>query len=83
MSVDLSDFETDVELRQMGVQDIDVLLVLGKLCFPNLEPWTRSNLENQLKVWKRSQLGLFVDGQLVGSCGQLMVHSGDYSDWSD
>lgn len=83
MSVDLSDFETDVELRALGADDIDAVIELGMLCFPNLDAWSRKNIENQLKTWDRSQLGLFVDGQLVGSCGQLIVHSGDYSDWSD
>jgi len=83
MPIDLSAFETDVVLRPLTMDDFDELVALALLCFPKIEPWTRGNIENQLATWPESQLGLFIDGQLVGSCAHVIVHSSDYSDWAD
>lgn len=83
MTDDLSRFETDLVLRPLVMADFDPLIELSKRCFPSIEPWTLANVRNQLAVWERSQLGLFIDGRLVASCAQLVVSSDDYSDFSD
>ena len=83
MPVDLTDFETDIVLRPLTMADFDDLIELSLACFPTLDPWTRANVENQLATWPDSQIGLFFDDRMVASCAHVIVHSADYSDWSD
>jgi predicted amidohydrolase/ribosomal protein S18 acetylase RimI-like enzyme len=83
MSIDLTDFESTIVLRSLTLEDFDDLIELSLLCFPSLEPWTRANIENQLAVWPQSQAGLFIDGKLVASCAHVIVHSADYTDFSN
>ncbi len=83
MPVDLTDFETDVVLRPLTLDDFDDLIALSRTCFPSIPHWSRANVENQLAMWDQSQIGLFVDGALAASCAHVIIHSSDYSDYSD
>ena len=83
MSLDLTEFESTIVLRPLILKDFDQLIELSLLCFPTLDPWSRTNVENQLAMWPQSQVGLFIDGQLVASCAHVIVHSSDYTDFSN
>lgn len=83
MPVDLTEYETDIDLRPLVEDDYDALLALSVACFPTIEPWSRANFRSQIQTWPQSQLGLFLDGRLVASCAHLIVHSADYSQWAD
>ncbi|TNE91279.1 MAG: GNAT family N-acetyltransferase [Deltaproteobacteria bacterium] len=70
-------------LRPLTLDDYQALRDLQVACFPQMEPWSEDDLRAQLRNWDRSQLGLFLDGQLVASCGQVIVDYADYDDWAD
>ncbi len=83
MRIDLEDFETRIELRPLTVADFDALVELQRLCFPDMEAWTREHLEAQLRRWDQAQAGVLADGVLVATCAQLIIDSGDHDVWGD
>ena len=72
-----------IELRPLTLDDFDALVALQLVCFPTMPPWEREEVESQLNEWPESQIGLFLDGELVASAAHLIVVGDDYSTWSD
>lgn len=82
-TLDLETFSRDINLRQLRIDDFDQLVAMQKLCFPGLEGWHREHLESQISTFPAGQLCIEADGQLVASCGSLIVDFSEYADWHD
>lgn len=76
--MELSEFETRIVLRPLVASDLPALIALQLGCFPGMEPWSVDHLASQLARWDNSELGVFVDEELVASCAQLIIDSGDH-----
>lgn len=72
-----------IRLRRLIASDFEALVELQRACFPAMTPWTRREFLAQLTTWEDVHLGVFVEGELVASCGQLIVDYADYDDWSN
>ena len=83
MNIDLSDFETSIELRPLRREDYPAWRELLMACFPNLEPWSEAHFESMLAHFPEGQICIEVDGRIVASSSALVVQYDDYTDWHD
>lgn len=81
--IDLDEYETELEVRQLTAADVDRVVELSKLCFPGMEPWEREHIESQLAQFPEGQLGVEFEGELVATASSLIVEYETYSDWHD
>lgn len=79
----LEDFERKIRLRQLTLEDFPELVAMQKLCFPDMAPWGRDQIESQLKLFTEGQLCLEYQGQLVASASSLIVDYDRYDEWHD
>jgi len=77
----LEDFEREILLRPMVIEDFDALVAMQALCFPAMPTWSREQIESQLRVFPEGQLAIEYEGVLVASASSLIVDFEDYSNW--
>ncbi len=56
--LDLSEFESEVVLRNLKPDDFQAVADLQLLCFPKMQPWTRDQFDSQLDHFAEGQLGI-------------------------
>ena len=83
MTIDISDYETRIQLRPLQLEDYDAWRELLVACFPGLTPWTRAQLESMLANFPEGQVVIVVDGEIVAGCGAVIVQYDDYTDWHE
>lgn len=84
--LDLSKFEKKMIVRNIRHDDIDEIIKLQAICFPNMDPWEREHLESHLDIFPKGQFCVEVDGIIIGSCSSLIVNFDEYDDkhtWDD
>ncbi|QDS92559.1 (R)-stereoselective amidase [Roseimaritima multifibrata] len=81
--IDLSDFEWNVIVRPMRIEDYDALVVLQKKCFADMEPWGKSQIESQLKHFPEGQFVIEIDGRVAASSSSLLLNYDDNLEWHD
>jgi ribosomal protein S18 acetylase RimI-like enzyme len=69
----LSDHEWRINVRPLRMEDFDALIAMEAMCFPGMAPWTREQIESQLKVFPEGQFCVEVDGKLAASCSSLIL----------
>lgn len=79
--VDVTDFESSIQVRQSRIEDYPVLHAMQLACFPGIESWTQEHLESQLAHFPEGQLCVEYEGQIVASSSSLIVDSTLYSEW--
>ncbi len=80
-SLDLHDFEWNLQLRHLKIEDFDALVALQLNCFPTMEPWTRDQVESQLQRFPEGQLVIECDGKIIASSSSLIIRSEDHIEW--
>ncbi|MCA1030770.1 GNAT family N-acetyltransferase [Bacillus timonensis] len=84
--IDLSRFEKRIIIRNIKRSDFEEIIALQNICFPGMNPWTRSQLESHLEQFPEGQICVEYDGQIIGSCSSLIVNFDEYDDkhtWDD
>ncbi|REK10528.1 MAG: GNAT family N-acetyltransferase [Planctomycetota bacterium] len=81
--VDHLEFEHEVVLRHLTVDDFDDLVAMQLRCFPGMHPWGRDQIESQVRTFPEGQLCIEIDGKLAASSCSLIVDFGQYSAWHD
>ncbi|MCI3922205.1 bifunctional GNAT family N-acetyltransferase/carbon-nitrogen hydrolase family protein [Paenibacillus sp. TRM 82003] len=78
--IDLSQFEKRIQLRNIERRDFDEMIALQRDCFPNMDPWTKEQLESHLDQFPEGQICVEYDGQIIGTCSSLIVNFDEYDD---
>ncbi|GAU78828.1 carbon-nitrogen hydrolase family protein [Fusibacter sp. 3D3] len=78
--IDLSKFEKVVTVRTIKRADFEAIINLQKLCFPNMEPWTVSQLESHLSIFPEGQICVELEGIIIGSSSSLIINFDEYND---
>ena len=78
--IDLEEFESKVLVRNVTLDDYEQIVALQRLCFPNMEPWSRTQFDSQLRVFPEGQFCIEYDGQVVASCCSLLIDFEDYDE---
>lgn len=81
--IDLSEFETLVQVRLMRIEDFEPLVAMQRECFPDMVTWTREQIESQLAVFPDGQFVVEYEGEIVASASSLVVDFEEYEDWHD
>jgi predicted amidohydrolase/ribosomal protein S18 acetylase RimI-like enzyme len=80
-TVDLKDFERRIVVRSLQTNDFDALVALELRCFPGMKPWTREQIESQLRIFAEGQSCIEVEGRIVATASSLIVDFSQYSQW--
>jgi predicted amidohydrolase/GNAT superfamily N-acetyltransferase len=80
MSIDLTKFEKRIIMRQIERQDFDEIITLQKVCFPNMDPWTKDQLESHLQMFAAGQFCVEFEGKIIGTCSSLIINFDEYDD---
>lgn len=78
--LDLSRYETPIEVRAMRPGDFDAVVALQEAVFPGMKPWQRSDLESHLERFPEGQLVVELEGRVVGSSSSLRLDIEDYDE---
>ncbi len=81
MDVDHVEFEREVILRQLRMEDFDDLVAMQLKAFPGMHPWGREQIASQIRTFPEGQLCIEIDGRLVASSCSLIVDFTQYSEW--
>ncbi|ADI00047.1 GNAT family N-acetyltransferase [Salisediminibacterium selenitireducens] len=79
-SLDMSKFEKKIIVRNIRYEDIDDIIQLSKICFPNMEAWTRQHLISHIEVFPEGQFCVEVEGEIIGTCSSLLINFDEYDD---
>ncbi|GHI01479.1 bifunctional GNAT family N-acetyltransferase/carbon-nitrogen hydrolase family protein [Neobacillus kokaensis] len=79
-NTDMSKYEKKIIIRNIRVEDIDNIIALGKICFPNMEPWKREQLLSHIRIFPEGQFCVEYEDKIVGSCSSLIVNFDEYND---
>lgn len=76
--IDLKKFEKKIILRNIRKEDIDDIIQLQMVCFPDMETWTREQLESHIDIFPEGQFCVEYDDKIIGSCSSLIVDFEEY-----
>ncbi len=79
--LDLSQFERNIEVRPMRIDDFEKLVAMQELCFPGMTACTRAQIKSQLRKFPEGQLVVEYNGRVVASSSSLIVDFNEYSEW--
>jgi predicted amidohydrolase/GNAT superfamily N-acetyltransferase len=79
----LEQFERQIEVRPISIEDYDALKALQLKCFPGMQPWSRAQIESQTEIFPEGQICVTYGGQIVASSCSLVVDFDHYEDWQD
>jgi predicted amidohydrolase/ribosomal protein S18 acetylase RimI-like enzyme len=78
--IDLSKIEKKIILRQAEEKDLEAIVELTKICFPDMESWTVDHLRSHINIFPEGQAVVEYDGQIIGSSSSLIVDFNEYED---
>lgn len=81
MTIDLTEFESRIVVRTLGVDDYERLVELEAKCFPGMELWTREQIQSQIEHFPDGQICIELDGFMVASSSSLVVDFDHYDNW--
>lgn len=79
--VDLTAFEKKIIVRQITMDDYQQVTAIQLKCFPGMKPWTREQLESQLKIFPEGQICVEYQGIVVASSSSLILDFAMYDKW--
>jgi predicted amidohydrolase len=79
----LEQFERQIEVRPLVLDDYERLRDLQLACFPSMAPWTRAQIQSQTQIFPEGQICVTYAGRIVASSCSLIVDFDHYEDWQD
>ncbi len=81
VELDLREFERNIHVRPLTMDDYDALVAMQAKCFPGMATWSREQLASQLQHFAEGQIAVEYEGLVVASSSSLIVDFSHYSDW--
>lgn len=81
--LDLEEYEWNLHVRPLTMDDFDALVQLQTTCFPGMKPWSREQIESQLSVFPQGQLVVESEGKVVASSSSLILDFNPKLAWHD
>lgn len=78
---DVSEYEWNIHVRTLRIEDYEALVEMQHRCFPDMEPWGRDQIESQIKHFPEGQIVVECDGRVVASSSSLMLDYDDELEW--
>jgi ribosomal protein S18 acetylase RimI-like enzyme len=81
--VNHQEYEWNVQIRQLRIDDFDALIEMQQTCFPGIPTWTREQIESQLSIFPEGQIVIEIDGKLAASSNSLILQYDRDMAWHD
>lgn len=78
VEAELIKLEKKMVVRKVESRDLEQIIALQKLCFPDLEPWRMEQLQSHLEVFADGQICAEYDGAIIGSSASLILNYDEY-----
>jgi predicted amidohydrolase/ribosomal protein S18 acetylase RimI-like enzyme len=79
--IDLKEFEWNLIVRELTLDDFEAITRLQAVCFPGISAWTFEQFESQLTLFPEGQIGIESDGKLVASSSSLILRYEEQTEW--
>ncbi len=79
--IDLKNFEWEVVVRPLRLEDYDALVAMQQRCFPGMQTWKREQIESQLAIFPRGQICVEIDGKLAAASSSLILEYHPQLEW--
>lgn len=82
----LESFQNKILVRQLKIEDYDQLVEIQNLSFPGMLPWSREQIESQLKIFPEGQIVVEYKNKIIASSSSLIIDFDIYTDqhsWYD
>lgn len=79
----LEAFEKKILVRPIRMEDYEQIVEMAKLCFPGMQPWSRDQIQSQLRVFPEGQVCVEYQGKVVASSSSLIVDFDLHDEWHD
>ncbi|MEZ6134888.1 MAG: GNAT family N-acetyltransferase [Pirellulaceae bacterium] len=79
--LNLKEFEYNIVVRQLTMDDFDALKAMAELCFPGIPGWTREQIASQLEIFPEGQLCIEIDGKLAATANNLILDYDSSLEW--
>jgi predicted amidohydrolase/ribosomal protein S18 acetylase RimI-like enzyme len=79
-------FQKKINVRPLKIDDFNNLVELQLQCFPGMKPWTRDQIESQLKIFPEGQIVVEYRNKIIASSSSLIVDFdiyGELHSWFD
>lgn len=80
-TIDLKEFENNIVVRQIRMEDFEKITALQLKCFPGMLPWQKEQIESQLNQFPEGQICIEYQGKIVASSSSLILDFSLYSEW--
>jgi predicted amidohydrolase len=77
----LTEYEWNLVLRPLRLEDFDDIVRLQSRCFPGMKTWTREQIASQISIFPAGQIALEIDGRLVASSSSLILDYDPHLEW--
>lgn len=81
--IDLKSFEWKINIRPTKMEDFDALVEMQILCFPDMKPWARDQIQSQINIFPEGQLVVEIEGKLAASSSSLILEYDPNMAWHD
>ena len=81
--LDLSEFEWKTIVRPLRNEDFPAMVEMQELSFPGMKPWTREQIESQIRIFPEGQLCVEIEGQLAATASSLILNYVADMAWCD
>lgn len=79
--LDLTEYERKVVLRNLTIDDFEMLVAMAEKCFPGMVPWTLEQIKSQLTIFPEGQICVEIDGRLAASSSSLILEYNPSLEW--
>ncbi|MGK9368629.1 GNAT family N-acetyltransferase [Melioribacter sp. Ez-97] len=82
----LDQFQKKIIIRNLRLEDYDNLVELEKKSFPGMKPWTKEQIESQLRIFPEGQIVIEYKKKLIASSSSLIIDMDIYDEehsWFD
>lgn len=81
MALDLSAFEKKIVVRTTCVEDYEQLVQIQLRSFPGMNPWSKGQIESQIRIFPEGQICVEYEGRIVASSSSLILDFTLYDEW--
>ncbi len=79
--INLTEYEWNLLIRNMTIDDFDALVAMQLKCFPGMKPWGREQIESQLERFPEGQFCVECDGKVAASASCLILEYDPAMEW--
>ncbi len=79
--LNLKDFEWNILVRPLTIDDYDALCEMAEVCFPGIPALTHEQLQSQIAIFPEGQLCVEIDGRLAASASNLILEYNANLEW--